>query len=240
MRKFLYVFFFLCSSLLVFPAMASQVTPVKKNTFKTDSGHVNTRTFDTQKLNAYKEQQAFNYTDEVPESTWWTRFWSWFWKGVDSIFRSRFTGTLIKYIAIGLIIGLVVYAVMKAIGLNIWVIAGKAKPVEVPFSETLDNIHEIDFNEEIGKAIANTNYRLAVRLCYLLSLKKLNDRNLISWQPEKTNETYIDEIKDPDQQQQFSQLTRQFEYVWYGEFYIDKENFGQLKQSFDQFNQDKS
>lgn len=75
-----------------------------------------------------------------------------------------------------------------------------------------------------------------MRLFYLYSLKRLDESALISWLPEKTNQTYIAELADPEKRQQFSRLTTQFEYIWYGEFFIDKETFGYVKGDFDRFN----
>jgi hypothetical protein len=36
--------------------------------------------------------------------------------------------------------------------------------------------------------------------------------------------------------QQFLQLTAQFEYIWYGEFFINRESFSTINSNFDQFN----
>ena len=114
-------------------------------------------------------------------------------------------------------------------------IRGGARKVEVPYSESLENIHEINFDEEIEKAVALHNYRLAVRLLYLKCLKQLSDRNLIQWKIDKTNSAYIYELSDPNQRQTFSRLTRQFEFVWYGNFAIDQQAFGNINQMFQDF-----
>lgn len=84
------------------------------------------------------------------------------------------------------------------------------------------------------------NYRLVVRLLYLKTLKQLSDRELIHWLPEKTNQAYVLEIADQAKQQEFAQLTTQFEYIWYGEFFIDKNSFAPIQESFHQFNQYKA
>lgn len=238
MRKRLAVLLLFYLTISFTPVMAGNAAPIHHPSLKVDSSKVKVRTFDQQQLSKYAQQHDFNYTEE-PENNLWSRFWSWVWELFKSLLQNKYTGDILKYAALAILAGLVIYAVLKVIGLDVWRITGKSKTLEVPFSESLDNIHEINFNEEISKAIESGSYRLAVRLSYLLSLKKLNDRNLINWQPEKTNETYISELKDTGKQQQFSLLTRQFEYIWYGEFFIDKENFNQIKAHFDEFNQGK-
>lgn len=239
MRRFFYVLLLISINLSVLPLMAGTVTPAAKQQLKNDSSQVTPRKFDQQKIQKYSEQHAFDYREEVAGTNYWTRFWAWVWDTIRKIFDNKYTGSLLKYAALITLLGLVIFAVIKIIGLDLGIISGKSKPIEVPFTESMDNIHEIDFNQEIARAIENANYRLAVRLCYLFSLKKLSDHQLIDWQPEKTNETYILELKDTSKRAQFSLLTRQFEYVWYGEFFIDREKFSSIKERFDEFNERK-
>jgi hypothetical protein len=112
---------------------------------------------------------------------------------------------------------------------------GKSRKTPLAYTESTENIHEINFDEEIEKAIASHNYRLAVRLLYLRSLKQLSDNGLIQWQPEKTNSVYVYELNNPSVRQSFVSLTRQFEYVWYGGFNIDGAAFGNINQLFQNF-----
>ncbi|SMC71650.1 DUF4129 domain-containing protein [Pedobacter nyackensis] len=211
--------------------------PVKNIPLKNDTTRVSVRNFDLQKIKEYSSQQDFRYDDAAPvEMSWWDRFWRWFWNLFSSVFSGKYSGSFLKYAVIFTVVGLVIFAVIKLIGLDIKIFAGKSKAIDVPYNESLENIHEINFNEEIEKAVAKGNYRLAVRLLYLLSLKLLNDKELINWQPEKTNHTYISEIADPDRKREFSALTLQFEYIWYGEFFIDKDSFSTVKGSFERFN----
>lgn len=44
------------------------------------------------------------------------------------------------------------------------------------------------------------------------------------------------EISKPELRNDFSQLTLQFDYIWYGDFPIDEVKFDPIKQSFNQFN----
>lgn len=247
MRKFLLIALFACVAITAF-AVAKPVAALKAATglqpavtvkIKNDSSKLAIRNFDLQKLKSYRERAEFKYDNDTPAESWWGKFWRWFWGLFKGVLKSSYSVSFIKYGIIAILAAMVIFVIFKLLGLDLKIILGKSKSIEVPFSESLDNIHEINFSEEIQQAITNGNYRLAVRLCYLSTLKKLNDRSLISWQPEKTNRTYIEEITDPLIKQQFTLLTTQFEYIWYGEFFIDKENFSGIKNNFDLFNPEK-
>jgi hypothetical protein len=238
MYRTLLVFFFVVMCFSGFSA-SSQIStqPNKVIPLKNDSSAVTLRNFDPQKIKDYSAQREFQYDEQAPVNmSWWDKFWKWIWSLLDGALENRYSGSFIKYLVILIVAALVIFAVIKVIGLDLNIFAGKSKVVDVPYDESLENIHEISFNEEIEKAIANRNYRLAVRLLYLRSLKLLNDRELIDWQPEKTNQAYIDELIDLERKQQFKVLTLQFEYIWYGDFSIDKENFNGIKGSFERFN----
>lgn len=222
-------------------AVQKPVKPImvaKKDTIlKIDSSKVELRKFDEQALKKYSLQPEFVY-DDVPKTlSLWDRFWRWFWRLVNEFFSGKATGNIIQYVLIGLVVALVVFIVVKIIRLDLKLLSGKSKKVEIPFAETLENIHEIDFNEELEKAMQSGNYRLVVRLLYLKTLKQLTDQSLIDWQPEKTNQVYVSELVNEDYKLAFGKLTKQFEYIWYGEFFIDKNSFEPIQQSFQQFNE---
>lgn len=209
-----------------------------------DSSKVEIRYFNEGKLKVYRQDPAFLYDHVVPkDESLWARFWRWVWDVIRDIFGSSKApeinsppSQLLKYLVIAVFVGLVVFLIVKLTGIDLRIFSKKSKAVDVPYTEALDNIHEIDFSDEIDRSIANGNFRLAVRLFYLQTLKKLDDQQLIQWQPEKTNQVYVAELSDGKLRDAFNQLTVQFEYVWYGEFFIDRENFNQIKLLFDQFN----
>ena len=62
---------------------------------------------------------------------------------------------------------------------------------------------------------------------------------MIAWEIDKTNTQYIYELKDQEQRTAFSSLTRQFEFVWYGEFMIDNQVYLSIAGAFRNFNQQK-
>jgi hypothetical protein len=131
---------------------------------------------------------------------------------------------------------LIVYIIFKLIGIDLLCIFKKnPSTIEVPYTESIENIHEINFDEAIENALLIKDYRLAVRLLYLRSLKQLSDSNLINWKLGKTNTAYLNEIADAEQRRQFSIVTRQFEYVWYGDFPVDGQSFQNINAIFQEF-----
>jgi hypothetical protein len=236
---FFIVFTWTCSSQAIAVQKPAAKPVVKKGiVLKSDSSTIDLRKFDEAAVKKYSEQKEFIYDDVAPQSlSLWDRFWRWVWRLINSLFSGGITGSIIKYILIAVVIAIVVFVVIKLIGLDYKFLTGKSKTVAIPFEESLENIHEIDFDEQIDLALQNGNYRLAVRLLYLKTLKHLSDKELISWQPEKTNQAYVLELENENYKQEFNALTNQFEYIWYGEFFIDKRSFEPINQSFLQFNQ---
>jgi hypothetical protein len=229
--SFLLVFF----SLTAYPTPKPDRAAVAHHILRTDTGKLVVRSFDLEKLKDYREQSAFQYAEDAPDNAW-ERFWNWIWMLLNLLFSNQGSGAIIRYVVIGIFAAGIIYIIIKAVGLDMGIITGRSKALNIPYTESLENIHEINFHEEIQQAITNGNFRLAVRLNYLSTLKRLNDQRLINWQPEKTNQTYVNEITDLVMKQQFLQLTAQFEYIWYGEFFINRESFSTINSNFDQFN----
>lgn len=96
---------------------------------------------------------------------------------------------------------------------------------------------ESDFDAMIRQALQTGNYRQAVRYQYLKTLHLLADKNLVQLAPDKTNYQYVSEIANRQHQQPFAALTLNYEYVWYGEFEIDKNIYDKIESSFRGFNQ---
>lgn len=211
---------------------------VKKGApLKNDTAAVELRNFNLQKIKDYSSQKEFRYDDGLSINTsWWDRFWDWIWSVITNILSNKYSGNFFQYVLIAVIVALILFAISRLAGLDLFMLARKSKEVDVPYAEVMENIHEIDFNSEIDKAVYEGNLRLAVRLLYLRSLKLLSDQGLITWQPEKTNQAYVDELEDLERKAAFKLLTLRFEYIWYGDFRIDQEHFKVLKSSFERFN----
>jgi hypothetical protein len=238
---------FFCGILLLFAIQASQALPVRlaphpvAQIQQNDSVKIQLRKFNEQPIAEYAKLKDFQYNDtsSAPIS-FWDRFWRWVWRFIENVFRGISVGKsswlIFRIVLFILAAGFVVYIVFKILGIDIVkIFRGESKGIAISYTESLENIHDINFDTEIENAISNRNYRLAVRLLYLRSLKQLNDAKLIHWQIEKTNSTYLNELTDTEHKQLFSLLTRQFEYVWYGDFPVDGPAFQNINTLFINF-----
>jgi len=218
------------------------VKPVKVYHTQYDSSKVNVRHFSAAAIDKYRNSPEFNY-DEKPKAgmSWWKRLWVWVWELLDKLFSGKTPASapsfsFLPYIIMAVAVGLLIFVIIKMTGMNIANIFNRdPKDIAIPYTESLENIHQITFDEEIEKALGQRNYRLAIRLLYLSTLKQLNDAHFIQWQVDKTNSAYINELADAEKRQSFSILTRQFEYVWYGDFPVDGPSFQNINTLFHNF-----
>jgi hypothetical protein len=232
--------FFIVSALFIFSSFvpAPKRPPLILRAY--DSTAVSPRHFDSHALDSLGKQPAFNYHEEKQDSSGWVKFWRWFWHLFDFGRNKNFKGggilaLFLNGLFILLGVAALVLLLLKVTGVNINIFRRKAVAVGLPYQEFSENIHEINFDEQIEKAVETQNYRFAVRLLYLKCLKQLADKNLIDWQIEKTNNHYIAELDDAEKRSAFAQLTRQFEFVWYGDFNISGPIFESIGSSFKNF-----
>lgn len=237
---FFYGAFHVQGSAMQKPVGKDSVAKKESPSLKIDTNSkVNLRSFDESAIQTYSKQRDFIYDDAVQTPSLWDKFWRWVRQLINEVLGNKVGGQIIKYVLVALVIALIVFLVLKLMGIDFKQLMGKSTAVSIPYEEGIENIHEINFDQAIEEALTLGNYRLVVRLLYLKTLKRLSDQELIHWQPEKTNQAYVAEISNEGQQQAFAQLTQQFEYIWYGEFFIDKNSFEPIQESFHQFNQQK-
>lgn len=196
------------------------------------------RTFSQKQLNKYRNSPDFQYISSMPEAhNWWERIKLWILQKIFDLIHYG-TGTNSgKIILILLVIALIVYVVYRMTGADktgLW--ERKNDSLALPdFTEK--DIHVIDFDRLINKAAGEKNYRLAIRLWYLKTLKNLSGKDCIKWRPGKTNYEYVTELAQTRYEASFKKLTRDFEYSWYGETTVTGGEYETLKQQFMDFNQ---
>ncbi len=100
--------------------------------------------------------------------------------------------------------------------------------------ESVEQLQTISYQDQITEAERQQNYRLATRLHYLWTLKKLIDRELIVVHIRKTNRDYCQELKGGQNDEAFQKCTDYYNYVWFGEFNINDAVYQEVKTNFNQ------
>jgi len=227
----------LCSGLL-----ASQETGDK---LIMDDAPLSIQEISESDLEPYTSDDTFNYTIEATEPNALDQFLLWLQSMLQSFLEAIFgveaaSGILLFIIRIlpYLLLAFLMFLLLRFfLKVNSNSLIGKSQAKgEVQISEEEQIIKNEDISALIKSAIANGNYRLAIRYHYLLVLKHLSLDQHITWEPQKTNEDYIKEVKDLDLKSDFEKITRIYDYIWYGEFGIDAKGFQILKTDFDNLN----
>jgi len=81
-----------------------------------------------------------------------------------------------------------------------------------------EDLETTNWEALLQQAISNSDMRLAVRYSYKWLLQLLQQRELIQYRNDKTNYEYYTELNETKYKQPFKQLSRQYEYAWYGRF----------------------
>jgi hypothetical protein len=111
----------------------------------------------------------------------------------------------------------------------------KLKDQEITIDTLEENLPESDVDPFLRQALANEDYRLAVRLLYLGTLQQLANNRLIEWKRNKTNREYLIETRYRPWSEEWRSLTHIFERIRYGGQTIDKNTFESLHQRFEAF-----
>lgn len=101
------------------------------------------------------------------------------------------------------------------------------------------DIFSINYAMAINNAVAEQDYRLAVRLHYLQLLKKLAEEKIIQYQADKTNFDYLAQLGPTPYYKAFFDITRYYEYSWYGLFPLEQDQYNLIRDAFLNFDQTK-
>lgn len=142
--------------------------------------------------------------------------------------------TAFKLISIALI-GVLLYFIIRFIvnKNGSFFFSKRNKKLTIQTGDLHENIHEINFPESILQFEKQKDYRSAIRFHFLYFLKKLTDKKIIDWNPEKTNKDYYREIKVQKTKESYQKLAYIFDNVWYGEFEIGETEYQNFKIQFE-------
>lgn len=135
----------------------------------------------------------------------------------------RFQG--LKYIIYFIVLALIAFFSYRLLSGDHDVKISTEKTDAVSLEEIEEKVNELDLDALLEEAVRLKNYRLALRLHFLIVVKLLSQRGTINWASEKTNWEYHSEVRDKLLADQFREVIIRFESFWYGERPIDESDF---------------
>ena len=245
-RKVLHIVLFygwLCCS----PLAAYNSIDLRENySIQDDSLYIDRARMQPRHFDNLSEKYAgdeFVYERTIETSGWWSRFKKWLSDWLKDLFNIKSATTAsnivswIYWVGGTLIFVLVIYFLFRAI-INKegkWVFGKSSDKSIIPVTDVENNIHAANFKQLIAEAEATNNYRLAIRYYYLWLLKQLAETGVIEYDVEKTNSDYQNEIGSTKFKDIFQYTSYLYNYIWYGEFDVDQQQFGKAKHAFINF-----
>lgn len=187
---------------------------------------------DTARISWWHSQPAYDYnreliTPEIDVFRWLSMQMA---KLLSAIFGSQFAEEYTGLVLICLAAVIIVFLLWVLYRKRPELLMRSSRQVKVAYSVEHDTIYGIDFQQKIAEAIARRDYREAVRLLYLQTLKQLSDAEKINWQLYKTPTEYIYELKPESLRTPFRELTNRFLRVRYGNFEATDSLFHEMEE----------
>ena len=139
---------------------------------------------------------------------------------------------LLKIVAFILVAALLAFIIYRMFGKG-FLANPKVAPTITEITSDLDERPmESDLDTYLRQALESGNYKLAIRIYYLMILRSLQEKRYIQWKKEKTNHDYLRELHKHPEITKLSNSTLIFEYVWYGDAPIGEHEFQSVQPGF--------
>ncbi|MFQ5651037.1 MAG: DUF4129 domain-containing protein [bacterium] len=217
--------------------LASVPAQEQTNGVSYDSSGVRMRAVAPARLAVYRNHPDFDYRRKRPQAkTFWQKLHLWWMSLIYRILASRPLRPFWRILPYAIVTGAFLLVVSRLLKSNLGGLFYQSSGRATGTHEAADeNIRTMDFQQLIEVAIREKHFRRAIRLLYLSTLKKLSQTGHIDWKLDKTNHDYLIELGAGSMAQPFADLTRLFEYIWYGEFQLGENEFLIALQRFREF-----
>lgn len=197
---------------------------------------VQRRQFDTVALNAYQSKLEFDYGSVLQfEESLWSKLKKWFWSKVQQMIgpdASLFSKIVFYGLLVLGIIGMIMYF-SRVETSSIFKRGDYRSKLNAEILDEKIDVHNID--QLIVSAKGKSDFKLATRYLLIKTLIQLENAELIKLQENITVAQYRKAFDVAPLKAEFASLTEIFEYVWYGEYPLQPEQFVAIEMEFQNF-----
>ncbi len=224
---FLFLLFF-----IVFPCSAEEKGSPGFSGYCPDS-IVRMSTFPEIDLGQYYADRSLHYGKEPLQVTgFWSRLLVRLMKVLGTILDQKAT-PVIFYLVVFSSCAYILIRYLRGEAESAW---QSDKENSLLFTEEGSQLSSTDLAALLQEEISAGNYNKAVRILFLQTIQQLAQQGFISLHQEKTNSDFIHEITDSGIRDQFRELTRIYEFLWYGNQAVDQSYFDRIASQFHLFN----
>lgn len=182
------------------------------------------------RLDALMARPPFAEPEELRAPQWWTDFWSWLGRLLESLLRRMPTpapaqadgGSLwVAALGVTLVAGVLLYL---TISLRRSVLRG----AQASSGDPEDALTARDAFDQAGELARGGDSRTAVRYLYLAALLWLDERRLLRYDRALTNREYLERARaNPELLRRLQPIVSTFDRVWYGHATLSAEELGE-------------
>ena len=220
-----------------FPSKLIAETSISPQAKVDQSTNIIVRKPSEQTLDTYRNNREFNYHQQtIQPPSIIGLIMEWLYKMLRKLFGNRYSkySSFLIYLTLGLVFIYLILKIIQSRPENLFY-TNKNQRID-SYNGTIEDLHTIDFDAKIENATGNHDYRAAIRWQYLKSLSYLSGRGLINWKSDKTNDDYLHELQDQSFLPSFREITKLFEYSWYGNFLVSDSFYQRPRTLFHDFN----
>lgn len=200
-----------------------------------DQSKVDLRLPAIEAIDRYRQDPEYKYDLVKEPESWWKRLLRWIFSKIalGEGSWSVLGWTLIAIAAIALI-----FLILKILGVpvkGLFIFSRSTHVTDLSFSAAQVNIDDQHLEKKLHAFIDAEAYREATRILFILLLKQLHTMKLIQWSTWKTDREYYYELQDQELKSTFLQLIRNYEFIWFGQFSLEKEQFHTVQLQFEAF-----
>jgi len=142
---------------------------------------------------------------------------------------------IIKWILFALLIIALLFLVLVVVGINPFNKKADKNKINIALDELEENLDTAAIDPHLYEAIKSKNFKLAIRLYYLMIIQKLALKEKIIWKKYKTNKHYLNELRNKPEYPVLKELTLTYEKSWFGEHDITEHEYNILNKDFVNF-----
>jgi hypothetical protein len=197
-----------------------------------DHGQIQYREAPSERIEAFKNNPDYRYDKDGERPGWFSRLLDML---LNLLFQQVENNHWFRYVLLGLLILAFTFFILRLLNVPIvsFISFSRSERSAEMFDGMPADLSSDTVLEDLLTLYRNNGaYREAVRILYLIYLKRLDRKGIIRLREFKTNREYAREIRDALMRDKFSSLVKMYDYVWFGQFNPKEEQYKKIEMAF--------